>query len=261
MSAGTAADLAALLGRSERVVAFTGAGISTESGIPDFRSPGGIWTRYDPREFTFDRYVESPDVRASSWAMRREFFHRSPDPNQAHRALVDLERVGRLRAVITQNIDGLHQLAGSADVVEIHGTARDVLCIGHMPTGGVPAGCGFRAALDWALARVDEGDADPACPDCGGLVKSATVSFGQVLFPGVVDEAVALVRAADLVLTVGSSLQVYPAADLPLEGIRSGAAVAIVNNEETPLDRLAEVVVHGQAGEVLPAAIQGALAE
>ena len=261
MSAGTASDLAALLRRSERVVAFTGAGISTESGIPDFRSPGGVWTRYDPRDFTFDRYVASTEVRASSWAMRREFFRRSPEPNQAHRALVALERAGRLRAVITQNIDGLHQRAGSADVVELHGTAQDVLCIGHDPTGGVPVGCGFRSTLEWALDRVDEGHADPACPDCGGLVKSATVSFGQVLFPGVVDKAVALVRAADLVLTVGSSLQVYPAADLPLEGMRSGAAVAIVNNEETPLDRLADVVVHGQAGDVLPAAVQEALAE
>lgn len=163
--------------------------------------------------------------------------------------------------MITQNIDGLHQLAGSAEVVEIHGSAREVLCIGHQPRGGVPAGCGFRTTLDCALVRVDEGHTDPACPDCGGLVKSATVSFGQVLSPGVVDRALALVRTADLVLAVGSSLQVYPAADLPLEGIRSGAVVAVVNNDETPLDHLAVVVVHGQAGEVLPAAVHEALAQ
>jgi NAD-dependent deacetylase len=256
MSVGTAADLAAILLRSERVVAFTGAGVSTESGIPDFRSPGGVWTRYDPRDFTFDRYVASADVRASSWAMRRELAQQSPEPNAAHRALAALERAGRLRGVITQNIDGLHQQAGSTEVVELHGTAREVHCIGIAPTGGVPAGCGFRATLDWALEQVDAGDPDPGCPDCGGLVKSATVSFGQVLIPGVVDRALALVRGADLVLAAGSSLQVYPAAELPVEGIRAGAALAIVNDEETPLDHLAEVVVRGRAGSVLPAAVQ-----
>ena len=253
-------DLAALLRRSRRIVAFTGAGVSTESGIPDFRSPGGVWTRYDPLQFTFDRYVGSAEVRASSWAMRREFFAQQVAPNPAHLALAQLGSAGRMLGVVTQNIDGLHQLAGSRNVIEIHGTAREVMCIGHAPVDGTPAGCGFRAEHTWALARVEDGDPDPSCPECGGLVKSATVSFGQTLFPGVVEGALALVSAADLVLAIGSSLQVYPAADLPLAGVRHGAELVIVNDEATPLDGVATVVVRGRAGVVLPAAVDAALA-
>ena len=249
-----------LIRRSRRVVAFTGAGISTESGIPDFRSPGGVWTRYDPRDFTFDRYVASADVRASSWTMRRELLAANPEPNAAHLALSRLEAAGRSAGVVTQNIDGLHQLAGSTHVVEIHGTSRDVLCIGVAPTAGMPDGCGFRAPHTWAFARVDAGNLDPGCPDCGGLVKSATISFGQMLLPGVVEAALEMVERADLLLTIGSSLQVYPAADLPLTALRHGAALAIVNDEATPLDGLAEVVVRGRAGEVLPHAVDEALA-
>lgn len=251
-------NLSDLLRASSRTVAFTGAGVSTESGIPDFRSPGGVWTRYDPRDFTFGRYVASREVRANSWAMRRELFASAPAPNAAHRALARLEGA-RSVGVITQNIDGLHQAAGSSRVVEIHGTAQEVMCIGSAPSGGTPGGCGFREALTWALERVDGGDPDPGCPECGGLVKSATVSFEQVLFPGVVAAAQALVEQADLVLAVGSSLQVYPAADLPLIGVRSGAALAIVNDERTPLDDLADVVVRGRAGKVLPEAVDAAL--
>lgn len=253
-------DLAGLLRDRTRVVAFTGAGISTESGIPDFRSPGGVWTRYDPRDLTFDRYVASADVRGRSWAMRREFFEHDPGPNAAHRALATLQDAGRLFGVVTQNIDGLHQRAGSSSVVEIHGTAREVGCIGVAPMGGAPAGCGFRAPYTWAFEQVDAGDPDPACPQCGGLVKSATVSFGQMLDPDVVTSAESLVRTADLLLAVGSSLQVYPAADLPVQAVRSGAALAIVNDEATPLDPLADVVVRARAGDVLPGAVESALA-
>jgi NAD-dependent deacetylase len=252
--------LADLLATHERVVAFTGAGISTESGIPDFRSPGGVWTRYDPRDFTFDRYVDEPGVRASSWAMRREFFARAVAPNPAHVALARLEQAGRGGGVVTQNIDGLHQLAGSTRVVELHGTAREVMCIGHRPVAGMPDGCGFTAPYTWAFDQLESGVEDPSCPDCGGLVKSATVSFGQVLFPGVVEEALDLVAAADLVLAVGSSLQVYPAADLPVAAVRGGARLVIVNDEETPLDGLAELVVRGRAAEVLAPAVDSALA-
>ena len=251
--------LADLLRGSRQVVAFTGAGVSTESGIPDFRSPGGVWTRYDPMQFTFDRYVASADVRASSWQMRREFFSHNPAPNAAHLALARLEGAGRSRGVVTQNIDGLHQLAGSSIVVELHGTAREVMCIGAAPVGGIPDGCGWSAEHTWALHRVDDGDPDPHCPSCGGLVKSATVSFGQVLFPGVVEQAVSLVRGADLVLAIGSSLSVFPAADLPVVGVRAGARLAIVNDETTTLDELADVVVRGRAGEVLPPAVDAAL--
>jgi len=253
------AALGDLLSRSSSIVAFTGAGISTESGLPDFRSPGGVWTRYDPRDFTFDKYVASAEVRANSWAMRREFLGSAAQPNAAHLALATLQQAGRLRGVITQNIDGLHQLAGSSNVIEIHGTAPAVMCIGAAPTAGTPRGCGFRAEHTWALRRVDDGDPDPACPHCGGLVKSATVSFGQMLFPGVVESAAELVEQADVVLAIGSSLQVYPAADLPVHGVRSGAQLAIVNDEPTPLDPLAELVVRGRAGEVLPPAVASAL--
>jgi NAD-dependent deacetylase len=251
-------DLAALLDDATRVVAFTGAGISTESGIPDFRSPGGVWTRYDPADFTFGRYVDSADVRARSWQMRRELA-RTYAPNAGHHALARLEKGGRALGVVTQNIDGLHQDAGSQRVVELHGTAREVMCIGHAPRHGTPAGCGFRAPLAWALSAVDAGDPDPSCPQCGGLVKSATVSFEQVLFPDVVEAAVALTRRADLMIAVGSSLVVYPAADLPILAVRNGARLVIVNDEPTPLDDLADLVVRGSAGAVLETAVSAVL--
>ena len=248
-------ELAGLLAASRRVTTFSGAGISTESGIPDFRSAGGVWTRYDPRDFTFDRYVASAQVRADSWAMRREFFARDVQPNAAHRAVARIEELGRGHGVVTQNIDGLHQAAGSTDVVEIHGTAREVACIGHHPRHGTPEGCGFSATYRWAFERIDAGDPDPSCPDCGGLVKSATVSFGQVLPEGAVERATMLATTADLLLTVGSSLQVWPAADLPVWAVRAGVALVIVNDEPTPLDDLATLVVRGRAGEVLPEAV------
>jgi NAD-dependent deacetylase len=247
--------LADLLTASERVVAFTGAGISTESGIPDFRSPGGVWTRYDPQDFTFGRYVDSAEVRARSWQMRRELLAETPAPNAGHRAIARLEDIGRSLGVITQNIDGLHQEAGSQHVVEVHGTAREVMCIGHAPSRGTPDGCGFRAPLAWALDHVDGGEPDPHCPVCGGLVKSATVSFEQVLFADVVQDALTMAGQADLMVAVGSSLVVYPAAELPLVAVRNGARLVIVNDEPTPYDDLADLVVRGRAGQVLSEAV------
>lgn len=249
-------DLVDLLRGTRRLVAFTGAGVSTESGIPDFRSPGGVWTRFDPRNFEFDRYVEDPHVRRESWAMRRELFAAPWQPNPAHLALARLERSGRSLGVITQNIDGLHQDAGSSHVIELHGTAREVMCIGHHPTGGVPDGCGFRAPYTWAFAELDAGVEDPRCPGCGGVVKSATVSFGQALFPGVVEAARDLARRAEVMLAVGSSLVVYPAAGLPLDALAAGAKLVIVNDEETPLDEFAHLVVRGKAGKVLGPAVE-----
>ena len=260
MTAGSDDALTGLLRAATNTVVFTGAGVSTESGIPDFRSPGGVWTRYDPRDFTFDRYVVDPAVRANAWAMRREFFATAPQPNAAHRAIARLERAGRSNGVITQNIDGLHQLAGSTTVIEIHGTARDVACIGSAPRSGVPDGCGFRAPHTWALDLVDAGTPDPSCPQCGGLIKSATISFGQRLDDDVLLAAADLVDNADLLLAVGSSLQVYPAADLPASAARAGIPLAIVNDEPTPLDDLADVVIRGRAGEVLPRAVDAVLA-
>jgi NAD-dependent deacetylase len=252
-------ELAELLRAARSVVAFTGAGVSTESGIPDFRSPEGIWKRYDPRDFEFDAYVSDPDARAAHWEMRRAFFGTAFAPNPAHRALAALEQAGRSPGVITQNIDGLHQEAGSRTVIELHGTAREVMCIGDRPAYGVPAGCGWRAPHTWAFERLDAGDSDPSCPVCGGLVKSATVSFGQQLFPGVVEEAAGLIGHADLMLVVGSSLQVYPAAGLPVHAFDAGARLVIVNAEPTPFDELADLVVRGRAAEVLAPAVTRAL--
>ncbi|HUG85489.1 MAG TPA: Sir2 family NAD-dependent protein deacetylase [Euzebya sp.] len=252
--------LAQLLRRSRSVVVFTGAGISTESGIPDYRGPRGLWTRNDPREMTFDRYVQFPEVRARSWSMRREFLATGAAPNPAHTAIAELERAGRCPGVITQNIDGLHTAAGSATVVEIHGTARKVGCIGRQPRGGRPDGCGFRADAAWALQQLDEGDPDPMCPRCGGLVKSATISFGQAMDNDALEAASRLIERADAMLVVGSSLVVRPAADLPAVAAERGLPLAILNAEPTPLDHLADVVVHDRAGRVLPAAVRAALA-
>ncbi len=257
--------LAERLSAAASVVAFTGAGISTESGIPDFRSPGGVWTRYDPREFTFARFVSSAEVRAKAWGMRREFWATEPRPNAAHLALARLEAAGRCLGVVTQNIDGLHQAAGSQTVVELHGTSRTVMCLGHAPSAsnswrhGTPDGCGWTADTTWAFDRVDAGETDPRCPACGGLVKSATVSFGQNLFPGVLEAAAQLIGEADLVLAIGSSLQVYPAAGLPEQAALRGIPLVIVNDEPTPLDALAVEVIRGRAGEVLSRAVEGAL--
>lgn len=251
--------LARMLAGAHAVVAFTGAGISTESGIPDFRSPGGVWTRYDPRDFTFSKYVRSPEVRARAWSMRREFWAGEPLPNAGHVALARLETAGRVLGVVTQNIDGLHQAAGSARVIELHGTSREVMCIGAAPRAGTPSGCGFRAATRWAFDAVDDGAADPPCPTCGGIVKSATVSFGQNLFPGVLEAASALVAQADLVLVVGSSLVVQPAAALPAQAARNGVPLVICNAEPTPLDDLATLVARGRAGEILAPAADAVL--
>lgn len=254
----TITDLAAFLRRSHSLVVLTGAGVSTESGIPDFRSPGGVWTRYDPREMTFQRYVESAEVRAMSWAMRREFFAAGARPNAAHRAIAALEAAGRCIGVITQNIDGLHQEAGSRQVVEVHGTARRVSCIGAAPTNGEPDGCGWEADTAWAFRRLDLGDDDPRCPTCGGLVKSATISFGQAMDPTSFAVATRLLDAGDALLVVGSSLQVHPVAGMPYTAAVHGAEVAILNDEPTPLDDMATVVARGAAGTLLPSAVAAA---
>jgi NAD-dependent deacetylase len=210
-------------------------------------------------DFTFQRFVADPHVRAQSWAMRREMLAAAPEPNAAHRAVARLERAGRALGVVTQNIDGLHQAAGSTTVRELHGTAREVACIGLAPVDGTPEGCGWRAPAEWAFEQVDAGIADPRCPGCGGLVKSATISFGQAMDLAVVAASEALIAEADALVVVGTSLQVYPAASMPAMAVQQGIALAIVNNERTPQDHLASVVVHGQAGDVLDAAVTEAL--
>ncbi|MBY5161731.1 Sir2 family NAD-dependent protein deacetylase [Nitriliruptoria bacterium AS10] len=248
-------ELAALVAAARRAVVFTGAGVSTGSGLPDFRSPTGLWTRYDPREMTFQRHVEDPAVRRGGWEMRREFLDADARPNPAHHAIAALEADGHVAGVVTQNIDGLHQAAGSAQVVELHGTAIVTTCIGVRPVGGEPAGCGWSAPTRDVLARIDAGEDDPRCPDCGGIPKPATISFGQAMDVATVEAAWALVDRADLVLAVGTSLQVYPAASLVPTAHEMGVPLAVCNAEPTPFDHLAQVVSRDLVETVLPAVV------
>jgi NAD-dependent deacetylase len=243
---------AGLLAQAGRIVVFTGAGVSTDSGIPDFRSPGGIWTRYDPRQLGFRRYVSDPDTRRLAWRLRRELHHLEARPNPAHLACVRLAAAGRLAGVITQNVDGLHGDAGLPPelVCEVHGTGREVVCLA----------CGDRGPMGEAVARVEAGEQDPACLGCGGILKAATVSFGQNIPAEVWARAEALTAACDAFVAVGSSLVVQPAAGLPRLAHRLGVPLVIVNREPTPLDHLADAVLHGEAGTLLPALADAALA-
>lgn len=238
---------AELLADRRKVVIFTGAGVSTDSGIPDFRSPGGVWTRFDPRQFTYQRYLAEPETRRLAWQMRREMHHLRPRPNAAHEACVRLAERGRLAGVITQNIDGLHVDAGldAAMVCEVHGTSREVVCLG----------CAERIPMGAAVARVEAGEDDPPCHSCGGILKSATVSFGQRLPVDVWARAEELTATCDAFIAAGSSLVVYPAADLPAQAARRGVPLVIVNREPTPLDEVASAVLLGEVGVLLPALV------
>ena len=232
--------------RATSIVALTGAGISTESGIPDFRGPQGVWTR-DPkaeRLSNIHHYMADPEIRKLSWRGRLEHPAWQAQPNAGHRALLTLEQRGKLRALVTQNIDGLHQLAGHSPslVIEVHGTMRDVMCMA----------CGWRGAAGPVLDRVRAGEPDPPCRSCGGILKSATISFGQALVPEVIESAMHAAREADLLLSVGTSLQVYPVAGLVPLAKSAGARVVIVNAEPTPFDHLADAVLHDPIGSVLP---------
>ena len=240
-----------LLAGAERVVVFSGAGVSTDSGIPDFRSPGGLWTRYDPRQLGFRRYVSDPAARRLAWRLRRELHRLEARPNPAHLACVRLAEAGRLAGVITQNIDGLHTDAGLPPelVCEVHGTGRQFVCLA----------CGGRGPMAEAVARVEAGEEDPACLACGGIIKAATVSFGQNIPADVWARAESLTAACDAFVAVGSSLVVQPAASLPVKAGRHGATLVIVNREPTPLDGLADAVLQGEAGTLLPALVESAL--
>jgi len=227
------------------IVALTGAGISTESGIPDFRGPQGVWTR-DPkaeRLSNIPHYMTDPEVRKLSWRGRLEHPAWHAQPNGGHRAIVALERRGTLRALVTQNIDGLHQLAGHSPskIVEVHGTMRDVMCMA----------CGWRGPARPVLERVRSGEADPACAACGGILKSATISFGQPLVPEVIAAAIRAAEEADLLLAIGTSLQVYPVASLVPLAKAAGARVVIVNAEPTPFDQIADAVIRSPIGDAL----------
>jgi len=232
---------------SRRVVALTGAGISTDSGIPDFRGPQGVWTRNPAAEklATLQHYLADPDVRRRAWQARLEHPAWLAEPNRGHRALAAIERRGVLHALITQNVDELHQRAGHAveKVIEVHGTVRRVMC----------CQCGRRAPMAEALARVRAGEDDPRCPVCGGIQKSDTISFGQALVPEVIARAMRVASEADLLLAVGTTLQVYPVAGAVEVAQRAGARIVIVNAEPTAMDTLADAVLRGPIGELLPA--------
>ncbi|MBK8064134.1 MAG: Sir2 family NAD-dependent protein deacetylase [Betaproteobacteria bacterium] len=231
---------------ARRVVVLTGAGISTESGIPDFRGPDGVWTRDPEAEKLSDirHYLGDPAVRRRAWQKRLTAPAWQARPNAGHAALVELERRGALHALITQNIDGLHQKAGSSPdkVIEVHGTMHEVVC----------RGCARRGPMLPVLERVRAGEEDPACAHCGGILKSATILFGEGLEPGVMERALRAAEAADLLLAVGSSLQVYPVAGAVPAAKRAGARLVIVNAEPTPFDDLANAVLRGSIGEILP---------
>lgn len=229
------------------VTILTGAGVSTASGIPDFRGPQGMWTK-DPqasRMFDFDAYVSDPKIRVLAWANRRDHPAWVAEPNAAHRAIAHLESQGRLRAVITQNIDGLHQSAGSgetAPVLEVHGSLRNTICLD----------CGDRRPMEQALQRLDAGEEDPPCRVCGGILKSDTISFGQPLDAHVLDQAMRAAREGDILLAAGTSLQVNPVASLVPMAWQAGARVIICNGEPTPYDSLAEAIVRDPLEQVLP---------
>jgi NAD-dependent deacetylase len=236
---------------AERIVVLTGAGISTDSGIPDFRGPQGFWTR-DPeaeKRAQLHHYMGDPEVRKASWRHRIEAPHFSAEPNAGHRALVELERRGKLLALVTQNVDGLHQKAGSnpALVIEVHGNVHYVNCMS----------CGETAPMERALDRVRAGEEDPPCRTCGGILKSATISFGQQLVPEVIDAAQAAALACDLLLAVGSTLGVYPAAGLVPLAAQTGARIVIVNDQPTDFDGIADAVFRDPISEVLPRLTSG----
>jgi NAD-dependent deacetylase len=240
------ATIASWLHDAPYVVALTGAGISTESGIPDFRGPQGVWTKNPEAEktATLGYYMSDPEIRRRSWQNRvkAEFF--TAEPNMAHRALVELERKDALHALITQNVDGLHLAAGTSPdiLVEIHGTVHRVKCMS----------CGWNGPMQDTLDRVRAGEADPDCLGCGGILKSATISFGENLVEADLHRSQVAAERARVFLALGTSLGVYPAAALPEIALRAGARLVIVNEQETPFDTVADAVVRERLGDVLP---------
>jgi NAD-dependent deacetylase len=236
--------IADMIVKAENIVVFTGAGVSTESGIPDFRSPGGFWTKFDPDDFTIDRYLNSPDTRRKQWRflLSGDLFH-DARPNASHAAIAELERLGRLDCIITQNIDNLHQKAGNdpAKVFELHGNMQWIRCID----------CGKRRPLLDILKEKRQSEEIPACGNCGGLLKPDVIFFGEALPGQTLFEATRRASQCDLMIVVGSSLVVYPAAYMPLYAKQAGARLAIVNLSKTPADGMADIVIHASAGEVM----------
>ena len=238
--------VASWLRDARQIVVLTGAGISTESGIPDFRGPQGLWTKNPEAEktATLRYYVSDPEIRKKAWQNRLRSEMWQAEPNAGHRALADLERKAALHTLVTQNVDGLHQAAGTSPerVIEIHGNVHEVKCLS----------CSFRGPMPETLERVRAGEEDPHCLGCGGILKSATISFGENLVPADLDRAQRAAQDSHLFLAVGSSLTVYPAAGLPEVALASGARLVVMNAQDTPFDRYAAAVFTDQLGTVLP---------
>ncbi|MFU8796148.1 MAG: SIR2 family NAD-dependent protein deacylase [Dehalococcoidia bacterium] len=237
--------LARIIVQSKRIIVFTGAGVSTESGIPDFRSPGGIWSKYDPEDFTIQKFVSSPAARRAFWTMSAEgALLAQAEPNRAHYAIAELHALCKLDCVITQNVDNLHQKSGVPDnmVLELHGNMRRVVCLS----------CRNRFPLPDMLSEVGGETQVPDCPDCQGTLKPDAVLFGEQLPVVTLREATRRAQQCDLLIVIGSTLMVYPAAYMPTYAASAGATLAIVNLTETPLDHEAEVVIRGRAGEIMP---------
>ena len=243
------------LAEAVRVTVLTGAGISTDSGIPDFRGPQGVWTKNPAAEkaSTLQNYVADPEVRRNAWRVRAEAALWSAQPNAGHRAIVDIQRAGKLHGLVTQNIDELHQKAGTDPelVIEVHGTAWWTRCLS----------CGDRRPMAQTLDRVRSGEDDPPCLVCDGILKSDTISFGQALVPEVIDRAVAVSRSCDVLVAVGSTLSVYPAAACVPHAAATGARVVIINAGPTEMDSVADAVLNGQISELLPAVVAAATAD
>jgi NAD-dependent deacetylase len=237
--------LAELIRRRQPCVVLTGAGVSTESGIPDFRSPTGLWARFDPLEYGSIEAFRRDPLKVWSFYKPRVAMLTEAEPNPAHRALAELERLGFVEAVVTQNIDLLHERAGSREVVEVHGSIRSATC----------PGCGERYELQRVLELLAAADA-PACPACGELLKPDVVFFGELLPTAAIDRAFELARRARLLLVVGSSLEVHPIAGLPQETLGAGGELAILNRGPTPYDSQAALTIDERAGEVLPAVVE-----
>ena len=237
--------LAQLIAESQKAIVFTGAGISTESGIPDFRSPGGIWSRYDPEDFTIQKFLSGPAARKTIWKMSAEGgLLTEAEPNPAHYAIAELYQLGKLDCVITQNIDNLHQKAGVPEdkVFELHGNMGWVVCLS----------CRRRFPMPEVLQKIKEGIEVPDCPDCQGILKPDAVLFGEALPQETLREATRRSQNCDLFIIIGSTLVIYPAAYIPTYAGEAGAKVAIVNLTPTPFDHYAEVVIRGKAGEIMP---------
>ena len=240
--------VADLILESRRLVIFTGAGISTESGIPDFRSPGGLWSRFEPDDFSIDRFLTNEDSRRKQWYIFREgLMSDKALPNAAHLAIAELYRMGRLDCVITQNIDNLHQKAGLPDekVFELHGNMKWAICLD----------CGRRYPFGEIKSRIETGEDIPACPSCRGMLKPDIVMFGEQLPYKVLEEAGRRSRSADLFIVIGSTLVIYPAAYMPQYAVESGAELVIINLSETPMDRQASVLINAKAGETMIAIV------